>query len=265
MSFRLVLLPAALVRNFLLLSMAVLCLTLLATSADAAVLHHLNAAPDQGNGATCVADCAALAIPSATPVVECGPSLCGLALPTLTINVSLLCSSDPALCRPPSGPCVSDPERCIAVICAANAPSCPTGSGPPPVFCLLNVTCPVGPPVVKFPFPQLPPPAKRTAADQKYQICGDQLGSLRRVTVGQIRRIHDGETVQLVPLCDTVNRTLTEQRQTYLARGNVQGLIPVIDSNDTLMSQLEDNGYEANDVIGIALARNTAILYVSRH
>jgi len=111
-----------------------------------------------------------------------------------------------------------------------------------------------------------PPPSttcgKGTAA---LQDCGDKLGNLRRVTVGQVRRIDENDQVHLVPLCDTVNRSLTQQQLNYLARGNVQGLIPTINDNDTLMAELEDHGYEANDVIGIALAPDAAVLYVSRH
>jgi len=101
------------------------------------------------------------------------------------------------------------------------------------------------------------------ANDTAIRACGDQLQHLRRVTVGQVRRVDEQDVVHLVPLCDTVNHTLTENQMRYLARGNVQGLIPSIDHNDTLMAELEDHGYEANDVIGIALAPDAAVLYVS--
>ena len=113
-----------------------------------------------------------------------------------------------------------------------------------------------------------PPPPSTTCGSKgtaALQDCGDKLGNLRRVTIGQVRRIDENDKVHIVPLCDTVNRSLTEQQWNYLARGNVQGLIPAIDDNDTLMAELEDRGYEANDVLGIALAPDAAILYVSRH
>ena len=130
---------------------------------------------------------------------------------------------------------------------------------------LISNGCTV-PPILQLPPNVKLPPARRRggAADNDYQSCGDQLGSLKRVTVGQIRRIGSDEGVHLVPLCDVVHRTLTEQQMTYLARGNVQGLIPAIDANDTLMGELEDSGYEANDVIGVSLAPDSATLYVSR-
>ena len=95
-----------------------------------------------------------------------------------------------------------------------------------------------------------------------YRACGDQLAQLRRVTVGQVQRIGD-ETVHLVPLCDTVHHTLTEEQTRYLARGNVQGLIPAIGHNATLMGELKGNGYAANDVLGIALGHHLTTLYVS--
>jgi hypothetical protein len=108
------------------------------------------------------------------------------------------------------------------------------------------------------------PPADTNSAAQNYHLCADKLANLRRVTVGDVRRVQVGEPVHLVPLCDVVNHTLTEQQQRYLARGNVQGLIPVIARNPALMAELSDRGYDANDVIGIALAPSAAVLYVSR-
>ena len=68
--------------------------------------------------------------------------------------------------------------------------------------------------------------------------------------------------MHLVPLCDTVNHSLTEEERPS-PRGNVQGLLPVIAQNDTLMSELDNAGYDANDVLGVAFGPDAAILYVS--
>jgi hypothetical protein len=94
--------------------------------------------------------------------------------------------------------------------------------------------------------------------------CGRKLGNLRRVTVGQVGRIDHNDSVRLVPICDTVHRSLTEEEMGYLARGNVQGLIRPISRNDTLAAALEDGGYRADDVIGIVLNPRMVTLYVSR-
>jgi hypothetical protein len=94
--------------------------------------------------------------------------------------------------------------------------------------------------------------------------CGRKLGNLHRVTVGQIARIDELDKVRLVPICDTVHRSLTEEEMGYLARGNVQGLIRPISRNDTLSAALDDGGYRADDVIGIVLNPRMVTLYVSR-
>jgi hypothetical protein len=102
------------------------------------------------------------------------------------------------------------------------------------------------------------------SASSDIKACGEKLGNLRRVTVAQVRRIGDSDKVHLVPICDTVHRSLTQVETTYLARGNVQGLILPISQNDTLMAALDDGGYRANNVLGIARGQDMVILYVSR-
>ena len=94
--------------------------------------------------------------------------------------------------------------------------------------------------------------------------CGDKLGQLRRVTSRQVGRIDETDIVHLVPLCDTVGHTLTETETQYLARGNISGLLTTIGNNPVLMAELTDGGYKANDVLGIALGPNAAILYVHK-
>jgi hypothetical protein len=102
------------------------------------------------------------------------------------------------------------------------------------------------------------PPAPSVVA------CGRKLGNLRRVTVRQVGRIDAADQVRLVPICDTVHRSLTEIEMSYLARGNVQGLIRPISRNATLAAALDDGGYRADDVLGIVLDPHMVTLYVSR-
>jgi hypothetical protein len=94
--------------------------------------------------------------------------------------------------------------------------------------------------------------------------CGRKLGDLRRVTVRQVSRIDHSDKVHLIPICDTVHRSLTETEMSYLARGNVQGLIRPIGHNATLAAALDDGGYRADDVLGIVLDPHMVTLYVSR-
>ena len=107
------------------------------------------------------------------------------------------------------------------------------------------------------------PPAT-TASEVNYHACGDKLGQLRRITSRQVGRIDETDVVHLVPLCDSVGHTLTETETQYLARGNVGGLLTTIDRNPVLMAELTDGGYKANDVLGIALGPNAAVLYVHK-
>ena len=99
-------------------------------------------------------------------------------------------------------------------------------------------------------------------AEVSVRDCSDKLKDLRRITASQVRRIDDQDVVHLVPLCDTIGHSLTEGEREYLARGNVSGLIPVIGSNPVLLAELDDRGYAPDDVIGIALGVDAAILYV---
>ena len=99
-------------------------------------------------------------------------------------------------------------------------------------------------------------------AEVSARDCSDKLKDLRRVTASQVRRIDDQDVVHLVPLCDTIGHSLTEGEREYLARGNVSGLIPVIGRNPVLLAELDDRGYAPDDVIGIALGVDAAILYV---
>ena len=99
-------------------------------------------------------------------------------------------------------------------------------------------------------------------AEVSVRDCSDKLKDLRRITASQVRRIDDQDVVHLVPLCDTIGHSLTEGEREYLARGNVSGLIPVIGRNPVLLAELDDRGYAPDDVIGIALGVDAAILYV---
>jgi hypothetical protein len=94
--------------------------------------------------------------------------------------------------------------------------------------------------------------------------CGRKLGNLRRVTVRQVARIDGRDKVRLVPICNIVHRSLTETEMSYLARGNVQGLVRPISRNATLAAALDDGGYRADDVLGIVLNPDMVTLYVSR-
>lgn len=128
----------------------------------------------------------------------------------------------------------------------ANAQRVPKGGEPGPDLCTAACIA-------------LPTPPKTDL----FAACSDKLADLPRVTQRQVRGIGPTHVVHLVPLCDIRNHTLTREETTYLSRGNVSGLIPAIAQNRVLMAALGGRGYDANDVIGVALGPDAAILYVS--
>ena len=98
-----------------------------------------------------------------------------------------------------------------------------------------------------------------------YQTCSDKLGQLKVVTRDEVAAIGPERRVHLSPLCaDPVGRTLTETETRYLDRGNIQGLLTVIAENPVLADTLAQGGYKANDVLGILVGSNAAVLYVHK-
>ncbi|HVW93432.1 MAG TPA: hypothetical protein VHB74_12605 [Devosia sp.] len=96
-----------------------------------------------------------------------------------------------------------------------------------------------------------------------HQACTDRIRQLRPVSVAEVRRVDEHDVVHIVPLCDTLRRSLTQGVDVRLNSANIQGLLPAIAGNATLGASLEETGYRAHDVLGIALAPDAAILYVS--
>ena len=64
--------------------------------------------------------------------------------------------------------------------------------------------------------------------DKAFQVCGDKLAQLRRVTVSEIKSVAPGDAVRIIPVCETQSRTLTEAETVFTGRGNVSGLLTAI-------------------------------------
>ena len=108
------------------------------------------------------------------------------------------------------------------------------------------------------------PPPTATPGDVNYKVCGDKLSQLPKITSREVRGIGSSDTVHLVPLCDVVNHSLTAEQTAFLSRGNAAGLLTAIGANRTLDTRLVASGYRANDVLGILLGPNAAVLYVHK-
>ena len=97
-----------------------------------------------------------------------------------------------------------------------------------------------------------------------YQVCGDKLAQLRKVTVGEVKSITDSAAVKIVPVCENRAKSLSEAETKFVERGNVAGLTTAIAGNQILVSELADSRYQANDVIGIVVNGPAAVLYVHK-
>lgn len=172
---------------------------------------------------------------------------------------------------------VSTAANAAAVGVFRGPPSSPGGNGNGPPTCVVDcvvIASPNNPPrrpdCVRVPGTLTPVLAGRIIMRHPCKpgsdvaACGRKLGNLRRVTAGQVQRIDDRDDVHLVPICDNPNRSLTEDEMNFLARGNVQGLLRPIGQNARLEAALGDDGYRADDVLGIVLDPHMVTLYVSR-
>ena len=97
-----------------------------------------------------------------------------------------------------------------------------------------------------------------------YQVCGDKLGQLHKVTVGQVQSVDSSDYVKVVPLCDNRGRSLSQADVALIDRGNVEGLVVAIADNEAMTAELQQARYQANDVIGIAVHGPAAVLYVHK-
>jgi hypothetical protein len=99
--------------------------------------------------------------------------------------------------------------------------------------------------------PNNPKPSKST------YTCDNQLGHLRRVYEEQLAQIEEPGRVTVTPVC------LGEDYGVMRSDGNAGALRSEIADNDAIMSALLDKNFRADDVVGIRMTGDDAvILYV---
>jgi len=86
--------------------------------------------------------------------------------------------------------------------------------------------------------------------------CGDKLGYLRRVTPNQVESVGTDDLVDIVPICR--ERGLTSEQE------DVAQLRPVIGQNPVLDTELDQEGYNPEDVVGVIVEGTLVTLYVHR-
>ena len=107
-------------------------------------------------------------------------------------------------------------------------------------------------------------PIRIPVSPTNYKACGDKLAQLPKFTIRQVEVIDKTDRVHIVPLCDSVGHSLTKAETTFLARGNVSGLLVPIGKNAQLMAALTASKHVPNDVLGIIIGKNAVILYVHK-
>lgn len=84
--------------------------------------------------------------------------------------------------------------------------------------------------------------------------CDAQIGDLAKVTAKQIGTVSGRDAVDVVPVC--VDKNLVEQQL------GVDSLRGAIAQNGKMDKALGQGGYAADDVVGVIVGRNSAVLYV---
>lgn len=92
--------------------------------------------------------------------------------------------------------------------------------------------------------------------------CGDMLGHFRSVNRADIESI-DGQSVMLIRVCDDGSLASNDSYGSLFINGNVETLRMPIARNYTLMSALDEEGLDQNDVVSLQFGANdSVVLYV---
>jgi hypothetical protein len=106
------------------------------------------------------------------------------------------------------------------------------------------------------------PRAPRNAPSVSHTDCGDSLGHFRSVNRADIQSI-DGQSVMLIHVCDDGSLASNDSYGSLFINGNVETLRMPIARNYTLMSALDEEGLDQNDVVSLQFGANdSVVLYV---
>ena len=95
--------------------------------------------------------------------------------------------------------------------------------------------------------------------------CSDKLMRLPHLTARDILAVGEDQRLHVAPICDLIaNHSLADARTHDMGAGNVAGLRAAIERNPLLMNELSSHGYDSNDVFGILIGVNAAVLYVHK-
>ncbi|MDB5530613.1 MAG: hypothetical protein JWR51_3716 [Devosia sp.] len=106
------------------------------------------------------------------------------------------------------------------------------------------------------------PRTPRNTPAVSHTECGDSLGHFRSVNRADIESI-DGQNVMLIRVCDDGSLASNDSYGSLFINGNVETLRMPIARNYTLMSALDEEGLDQNDVVSLQFGANdSVVLYV---
>ncbi|HEV7719028.1 MAG TPA: hypothetical protein VGO70_08650 [Arsenicitalea sp.] len=112
--------------------------------------------------------------------------------------------------------------------------------------------------------PDNPDKPGMTKAEAAFQVCGDRLAELRKVTPNRIKAIGADDSVKIIPVCESSSIAGSDAEQAFIGRGNATGLVGVIGANTMLVGALEQSRHAADDVVGVIVDHSNVTLYVHK-
>lgn len=116
--------------------------------------------------------------------------------------------------------------------------------------------------------PAQPAPRGRRAitcgGTAQHTDCAAPLGHLPKVSEREIRSVDGRDRIMLIPICDLLNKSLTQALPNIIVQGNAESLVPAISRNPVLTAALGHASYRADDVVGVTMGTNVVMLYVHK-
>lgn len=91
-------------------------------------------------------------------------------------------------------------------------------------------------------------------ASLKDQVCGAKLGLLRPVTKDAIMGVGAADPIEVVEVC--------RKRPLATDSTNADGLHAALGANPAIDGELDQNGFEPEDVVGVIVNKGAVVLYV---
>ena len=88
----------------------------------------------------------------------------------------------------------------------------------------------------------------------KDQVCGEKLGQLRRVTEDAIMGVDAADPIEVIEVC--------RKRPLASSSTNADGLRAALGANPVIEGELDQEGFEPEEVVGVIVNNGAVVLYV---